>query len=193
MQAISNEMDMVFRWEVYTARMAGAISQIQMVYSPEEDRILFRLNTVDKQEFRFWITRRYAMLLLKVLHDHKLKDPDIATRSTPLEREAVQSFKKEKAISEARFGEKFQEEDNEFPLGKAIRLAYKLTFKMGNDGTLQLGVQPRVGQGINVVLNQEINITMTQLLLTAARKGDWKLDEWLERGAPAMSGEVVIN
>lgn len=164
-----------------------------MVYVAEEDRVFFRINSLDKQEFRFWITRRYAMLLVKVLKDHKMADPDVSTQATVEAKEAVQTFKKEKAMSEARFNEKFKEEGNEFPLGQSIHLAYKLSYKIKDDGNLLLSVQPKEGKGINIVINQDINITMTQLLLAASRKGGWKLDEWTAENAVVPQENVVIN
>lgn len=184
---------MEFTEFVYTLPMTGAISQMQMVYVPEEDRIFFRINSFDKQEFRFWITRRYAMLLVKVLKNHKEADPDVSTQVTTEAKEAVQSFKKEKAMSEARFNEKFKEEGNEFPLGQSIQLAYKLSYKIKDDGNLLLSVQPKEGKGINIVINQDINITMSQLLLAASRKGEWKLDGLATGNARVRQENVVIN
>ncbi len=75
--------------------MPGALSQIQMLYNAEEDRILFRVNSTDQLEFRFWITRRFSGLLLKVLKQHREKDPDVMTQSTPEAKEALASFKQE--------------------------------------------------------------------------------------------------
>ena len=193
MDSISKYFDMDFAEVVYTLPMTGAISQMQMVYVPEEDRVFFRINSLDKQEFRFWLTRRYAMLLVKVLKDHKDTDPDVSTQVTPGAKEAVQSFKKEKVMSEARFSQKFKEEGNEFPLGQSIQLAYKLSYSMKDDGNLHLSVQPKEGKGINIVINQDINITMTQLLLTASRKGGWKLDEWTAENAVVPEENIVIN
>ncbi len=173
--------------------MSDAISQMQMVYVAEEDRILFRVNSLDKREFRFWITRRYAMLLVKVLRDHKETDPDVSTQATPEAKQAVQSFKQEKAIGEATFDQQFKEIGNEFPLGQSAQLAYKLSYSIKGDGNLHLSVQPKKGQGINFVLNQDINITMTQLLLTASRKANWKLDEWAVENVVMSEEKVVIN
>ena len=164
-----------------------------MVYISEEDRVLFRVNSLDKQEFRFWITRRYAMLLLKVLKDHKEADPDVSTQVTPEAKEAVKTFKKEKAIGQANYKQKFQGEGNEFPLGQTVQLAYKLSYGIKDDGNLHLSVQPKEGQGINIVINQDINITMTQLLLAASTKGNWKLDVLGPGNAVVSRENVVIN
>jgi hypothetical protein len=193
MDSVSKYFDMDFSVVVYTLWMTGAISQMQMVYVAEEDRVLFRVNSLDKQEFRFWITRRYAMLLVKVLKDHKQVDPDVSTQVTTEAKEAVQAFKKEKAMSEARFNRNFNEDGNEFPLGQSIQLAFKLSYGMKDDGNLHLSIQPREGKGINIVINQEINITLTQLLLTASQQGGWGLDESLKENSGIAEENVVIN
>ncbi len=166
---------------------------MQMVYVPEEDRILFRVNSTDKKEFRFWVTRRYAMLLAKVLMDHKASDPDVSRQATMEGKKAVQEFKKEKAIGEASFGQKFEDADNQYPLGESIQLAFQLTYNIKENGSLHLSIRPKTGQGINVVINRDINITLTQLLLSAAKNGDWKLDEWIANNPVKQVGKVVIN
>ena len=173
--------------------MTGSISQMQMVYVAEEDRILFRVNSTNKQEFRFWITRRYAMLLAKVLTDHKAADPDVSRQPTIQGKKAVQEFKQEKVIEEATFGQKFEDQGNQYPLGETIQLAFQLTYNIKEDGSLHLSVKPKEGQGISVVINQDINITLTKLLLSAAKNGDWKLDEWIAHNPVKQRENVVVN
>ncbi len=156
--------------------MPGAISQIQMMYNAEEDRILFRVNSTDHLEFRFWITRRFAGLLLKVLKQHQETDPDVMTQPTPEAKEALASFKQEKAMGQADFSRKFDEEENKRPLGDAPHLAFKLNYNI-KDGNLQLGIHPKEGQGISLALNQDLNATLTKLLLSAESKAGWRLAE----------------
>lgn len=154
--------------------MAGSINQMQMLYNPEEDRIFFRVNSTDHKEFRFWVTRRFTQLLLKVLGDHLVSDPDISLQGTLAAKQAVMEFKKEKAMDGANFKQSFQEDEAEFPLGKETLLAYKITSARIGDN-LQLGIHPKSAQGINMVINRDINTTMTQLLLGSARKAGWNL------------------
>lgn len=157
--------------------MTGGISQIQMLYNPEEDRILFRVNSTDNQEFRFWLTRRFSILILKVLREHLDSDPDISTQGTPEARQAVKEFKQEQAMSSANFKEQFHDQDNELPLGADAKVAFKLTYNRKADN-LHLGIEPKDGQGINMVINRDINLSVTRLLLDAAKKGDWRLEGW---------------
>lgn len=172
----------------------SSISQMQMAYAPEQDRILFRLSTNTQQEFRFWLTRRFAMMFLKVLRTHRQADPDVSTLQSPADKAVVQDFKKEKAIEEANFEKKFENDAREFPIGEEAQLAFKLSYRIKDDGGLALTIQPKEGQGINVNLNQSLNVTLTELLLSSARKAQWRLDEWLsEQQAAENQPERVIN
>ncbi len=160
--------------------MRSGISQMQVLYHAEEDRILFRVNSTDKKEFRFWVTRRFSILLLKVLKDHMDLDPDVSVQETPDAKQAVKEFKQEKAIQEANFEQKFNEESKELPLGDEIPLAFKLTYKILNEN-LQLCVEPKIGPGMNMVLNRQINSSLVQLIKSAAGKANWNL------GSPGLS------
>lgn len=172
--------------------MTGAISQMQMLYNPEEDRILFRVNTTDRQQFRFWLTRRYSILLLKVLKEHLDSDPDVTLQETPQAKEAVKSFKQERAITSANFNDQFDESANELPLGKEVPVAFKLTYNL-KDGNLNIGLQPKEGQGINMAINRDINMSLTTLLLTAAKKGEWRLGQQGPFVGDELHENIVIN
>lgn len=174
--------------------MSNSLSQMQMLYVSEEDRILFRVNSTSGEEFRFWLTRRYVLLLTKVLKDYADKDPDVCAQVTPAEKNAVEEFKQEKRISDANFTMQFTEESSSYPLGESILLAFKLSFSI-KDTILQLSIQPKEGRGINFVINQEINASMIQLLKTAAEKGGWGIQNaFATRGQVTRSSQKrVIN
>ena len=72
-----------------------AINQLQMSYSPEEDRVLLRLNTTSAEEFRFWLTRRYCQLMVQALNAHRAADPDVSNQVSPVSRKLVEAFKYE--------------------------------------------------------------------------------------------------
>ena len=151
-----------------------AISQLQMIYSPEEDRVLLRLNTDAADEFRFWLTRRYCQMLIQALNEHRDVDPHIATQTTPDAKQAVQSFKQEAASAKGDFEQAFKQSTN-FPLGDAPQLAFKLTYSV-DQGKLKLSLQPKEGQGINLTLDQSLNFNVTKLLKSASDQAVWLLD-----------------
>jgi hypothetical protein len=152
----------------------NAISQMQMLYVPEEDRVLFRVNSADKKQFRLWLTRRYTLLILKILKTHMAADPDISIQATPEAKEAIQSFKQEKAMQGANFEEKFKEDDAEMPLGDDVPLAYRLNYRMEGE-ILHLGIEPKLGQGVTLAINRDINTSLTRLISVAAKKAEWHL------------------
>jgi len=77
----------------------SAINQLQISDSPEEDRVLLRLNTTFAEEFRFWLTRRYCQLMVQALSAHRETDPDVSNQVSPLARKAVEWFKRKAADS----------------------------------------------------------------------------------------------
>lgn len=152
----------------------NAISQMQMLYVPEEDRILFRVNSTNKQQFRLWLTRRYSLLFLQILKKHRDSDPDISIQATPEAKQAVQSFKQEQAVQNANFEQSFAEEAEQLPLGDQIPLAFRLNYRLEGE-VMHLGIEPSKGQGINLVINLDINSSLTQLITAAANKAAWNL------------------
>ncbi|MCB1645078.1 MAG: hypothetical protein KDI36_06475 [Pseudomonadales bacterium] len=172
--------------------MTGAISQMQMLYIPEEDRILFRVNSVDRQEFRFWITRRYAILMFRVLKEHWDSDPDISVQATPEAKEALRNFKQEQATSGADFSKEFADQPAEMPLGEEAKLAFKLTYNIQGQNML-LGIEPQTGKGISMTINRSINSSLTQLLRAAVSKAEWRLDEQMAGDLVTLAANRVIN
>lgn len=153
--------------------MSGGISQLQVVYDPEQDRLLLRLNTQSQDEFRFWLTRRFTQLLHQALRTQVDSDPDLVTQATPEAQQAIQSFKREEAKSQGDFQQEFKETTS-FPLGVDPLLAFKLTYKNEN-GKLQLGIEPKEGQGIKLAVDMNLNFNITQLLKSGSEKAGWDI------------------
>jgi len=163
-----------------------------MLYHPEEDRILLRVNSTTNQEFRFWITRRYALLLTRALAEHAESDPDISTQGSAAAKQAVKEFKHEQAINKADFNKPFKEESAEFPLGEQTRLAYRLTCNRV-DSVLKLGIHPKNGEGITLQIDHNLNTSISQLLLSAAQKAQWNLGQQPVANTAIQNEKPIIN
>ncbi len=170
--------------------MSDAINQMQMLYNPEEDRILFRVNSTEKKEFRFWITRRFTFLLRKVLRDHLDADPDVSMQDSLDAKMAVKKFKQENALVDADFERKFNEEPDELPMGDEIPVAFKLTYEI-RDENLHMSIQPKTGQGMNMVLNRKINSSLMELLMSSIRKANWAIDDSIEMEIPKADQRLI--
>lgn len=98
--------------------MPGGLKQISMQYVKTEDRILLRVSTRDRKEYRFWLTR--AMVLNGVwpaMERLLLSNPDLHRLGDEDSRKAVLSFEHENLVDKKAFGTSFDDEDLERPLG----------------------------------------------------------------------------
>lgn len=167
----------------------NAISQMQLLFVPEEDRVLFRVNSADGMQVRFWLTRRYIQLMQRALRTHLDADPDVSAQATPDAKQAVQSFKQEQAVQGADFQKQFNEQATHLPLGDSVLLAFRLNYRVEKD-ILHLGIEPKEGQGVNLAINRDINASMSRLIETAVTQAQWGL------GAPKSLAETqkpIVN
>ena len=70
----------------------SALHQLTMSYVPEEDRILFRLSTTDKKEYRLHLTRRFIHVLWGALKQTFSKDAELARIVVIVEHSVYQSL-----------------------------------------------------------------------------------------------------
>lgn len=159
--------------------------QMQLTYVPTEDRILFRLNTKARQEFRFWMTRRYSEILwntlTKVLSEADQNkegspgEPELPAAKDSLVESAKQEIKHKEVVSQSDFKTQYQE-STYLPLGEEPALLFSVGVKPNPAGQALLGMHPEKGQGIEMVLNEQILHSLCKLLLETTSKANWKLD-----------------
>ena len=152
------------------------INQIQIRYTPIEDRIVLRMNTEDSSEFRFWITRRYAKILAGSLLKLLQSSEDIQEHKEEQVQKAVMSFQHEEAISKADFAKNFQAQPKSMPLGNVPILLSKLTVKQTADGNPMLCMYPEQGQGIDLALQQQLLHSISKLFADALQASDWDVN-----------------
>ena len=175
--------------------------QMQLSYVSTEDRLLLRLNTKARQEFRFWMTRRYVMILWHSLNQLLAKEEPAAAAAVPevpvpalvdpLVEAAKKEFKHQEFVAQADFKTQYQE-STYLPLGDTPALLFSVGIKPAPDGTAMLCMHPEKGQGIEMVLNEQILHSLCQLIIDTTTKADWRLNlAFLPRGGnpgPATEG-----
>ena len=175
--------------------------QMQLSYVSTEDRLLFRLNTKARQEFRFWMTRRYVMILWHSLNQLLAKEEPAAAAAVPevpvpalvdpLVEAAKKEFKHQEFVAQADFKTRYQE-STYLHLGDTPALLFSVGIKPAPDGTAMLCMHPEKGQGIEMVLNEQILHSLCQLIIDTTTKADWRLNlAFLPRGGnpgPATEG-----
>lgn len=160
--------------------------QMQLSYVPTEDRVMFRLNTKARQEFRFWMTRRYMGILWNTLskmivdrEDPKPVDIKKFERQLPVKDALAEAAKKEiehkEAVSQSDFQTQYQE-STYLPLGEEPALLFSVGIKPNQSGQPLLCMHPEKGQGIEMVLNDQILHSLCKLIVDTSEKAKWNQD-----------------
>jgi hypothetical protein len=150
------------------------IHQFNLQFHPEEDRLIFRLNTVNREEFRFFLTRRFVKILWPVLL--QLLEKDYVARE-PAKSHAVKElveFEREKVLSQADFRQSYAGDIQKYPLGKENILLTQIKVKQQGGGNI-LCLFPSQGQGVEFPVNNVFLHTFCKLLADAVSKAGWDM------------------
>ncbi|MGE0384516.1 MAG: hypothetical protein AB7Q97_07265 [Gammaproteobacteria bacterium] len=169
------------------------IKQVQIAFVPLEDRLLLRLNTDAAEEFRLWITRRYARLLGPVFQRLLETDPIVAQQASAQARDAVLSFRHQDAIERADFSRAFDAAAAVLPLGPAPVLLARVQLKPGPGGGSILCLHPEQGPGVELAMNPQLVHSLSRLFADALDKAQWDLAAPAVRGEPAAAGQRTLN
>jgi hypothetical protein len=155
------------------------IHQMSVTYLPEQDRILMRINTTDKEEMRLWLTRRLMIglwpLLSRMLTDHLLKlesaGASLDTADDELKK-MLAEFRKEEFLRNADFDTPYQEGQARLPLGEEpllvtdvdatplpagpLRLAFNERPVSGSPRSFQMELEGKLMQGLMHLLEQAV-------------------------------------
>ena len=151
------------------------IHQIQMQYDKLQDRILLRVSTSERAEFRFWVTRRYVKLLWTILIKMLERDPVAALHGDEKLRRTMMGFQHADAVRGGDFGTKFNEAAAALPLGDEPVLLSRITAKQTGQSQQFLCMHPEQGQGIDIAVNGELLHMISKLALDAVAQSDWDL------------------
>lgn len=151
--------------------------QINLTYLAVEDRLLMRINTKERQEFRFLMTRRYTGLLWHALTQlFAPRPPQEAAPAVmdPLVEATKQEIKHQQLVSQSDFKTEYQASDY-LPLGEAPILLFGVGIRPAPNGEPMLCMHPEKGDGIEIVINEPIAHSICQLVLDTTTRADWRL------------------
>ena len=150
------------------------IHQIQFQFLSIEDRMLLKINTTTKEEFRFLLTRRFVSLLYpiltKILHGHE----SISIHQNDRIRHEMINLQQEAAIQKINNAIPYQCNQHTRPLGSKPILLAKISTSSKNN-VLQLTLEPAKGPGISFTIDQNLIHLLRHLLLDCLEKTDWQL------------------
>jgi len=148
------------------------IHQIQMAYDKEQDRILLRLSTRERTEFRFWLTRRYVKRLWGLLI-RMLEQDESFRRLSDEARRALLGMQHEASIVDGDFSKSYEDGARQLPLGPEPVILTTARGKGDAKGGQVLSLHPTRGQGIDIALNNKLLHMVVKLLRDAVSHSDW--------------------
>jgi hypothetical protein len=150
------------------------ITQLNVTYVAEEDRVLFRFNTHDGQEFRLWLTRATVRQLLAVGAQASVL-AHAAQHALP-QAQAIAQFKQQSVEQQARFSE--YKPAAQTPLGEAPLLALKVEMKVETkDGKSGYAIDWTLAGGhqMQLTLDDDLFAKFRMLLATIQDRAQWGL------------------
>jgi hypothetical protein len=151
------------------------INQVNFSYSPLEDRLLFRFNTLNKNEFRMWLTRSMSVKLLGLLARAVkitliLEQPGLKAVAV----EKLEEFRREAVLAQADYAQPFSAGAEILPLGAQPILVADIIM----DASQQVSVVTFLlshGQQVNLSLNHDLGVAVRKLLSDVVDGLDWGL------------------
>lgn len=150
------------------------LHQMQLRYVPIQDRLLFRMNTLEREEYELWFTRRYTQLLWRALTNLLEELQEDGETFNPQARAAKVSFQHEQAISEADFAKPY-EHGLHRPLGAEPVLLARIRIKTREGGGYLLCLHPEEGRGIELAIDLSLLHSLLQLITDAVDNAGWDL------------------
>ncbi|PPR71889.1 MAG: hypothetical protein CFH03_01808 [Alphaproteobacteria bacterium MarineAlpha3_Bin2] len=154
--------------------MTSALHQITMSFLAEDDRLLMRVSTTDKNEFHFLLTRRFVNILWPALMTViEKEDPASKQNLMPGARKAVTAMKHQEAIAESNFSQTHDEDTKQ--LTPNPLLVTGGTVNPGKQGVTGLTFKTQGGAEIKISLNKTLLHALCRLLIETTMKADWDL------------------
>ena len=147
------------------------ITQLNATYVPDEDRVLFRFNTADGNEFRLWLTRAMVRLTLGGLTELMTK-AQVTEAQDVQQAKAIADFKQETIQQQTTFTD-FQPAQK-LPLGDAPILVIRLRLDLESK-TYVVAFDLVNQKTITLKLDELLFGKMRLLLSTIQEKAAWNL------------------
>jgi hypothetical protein len=164
-----------------------SIRQINASYLVNEDRILFRFNTLDQAEYRLWFTRRVALFILAAtshLLTKKLEQTHTKDAAKALNEFGKQSILE--TVQQQKDASKDFESGTSFPIGADPLLVMDVTCSLAKNGEkLAFVEKPKAGGADDAI--------SIDFLLPGGANLNLKLPENLMQGMAVLLDQIRQN
>ncbi|MCP5142601.1 MAG: hypothetical protein H6926_03165 [Chromatiales bacterium] len=153
--------------------MAG-IEQMQLKFDPQQDRLLLRVNSLDKQQLRFWLTRRIVKRLLPPLLEvlHKASAGEQADART---KAALFEFEQRNIREQVDFSSEFSDDASSLPLGENGLLVETISITSHQNGDVSVKLADHAKTSVTLRLNEKLLHSLFAILRQALAAADWDM------------------
>lgn len=161
----------------------GQLHQMNIEYQPVEDRLVLKISTTDKTEFRLWVTRRFARNLWDSLNKILQNSPVIQQQQDDTAKKAMLAFQQEQSVRPEQFEKAYDADAMNLPLGEDPVLLTGFAYTVGKlaEGE-QKAAPPRMafqtekGLEVGLPVNDQILFSLAKLLQQVDSHTDWDLN-----------------
>jgi hypothetical protein len=156
--------------------MADALHQMTAEFVPVQDRILFRVTTREKHEFRVWLTRRLVKKLWGVAVKSFEFSPEVAEQAQPRIKSAVMSMKHQQAVQSSDFSQKHEVGTPPPDMPELERPLLAVGARMRRHDTgVEVTLLTAENKAVTLNMNEEMLHALCHILQGAADKAGWDL------------------
>jgi hypothetical protein len=152
------------------------INQLQMKFVPAEDRVLFDIKTADLKAYQLWLTRRYMLLLWKVL-EQTLGFLEVPVQEIAKGAESVkQKFKKEQSEKRETMSSNYGIDMTQHPLGENPLLVTRISVQKLSESSHNLILHGGGNeQSFKLTVNRAMIQSLQRLMIEVAQRAEWDL------------------
>jgi len=163
-----------------------SIKQFNGEWVAVEDRVHFRFNTSEGEEYRFWLTRRIVQALIAGTQHTAVKT--LEKNHPPQVAQAMQSFQQQAMAQQANFQDNYEGAADK-PLGEEPLLVIGLAINQ-NDEQMQIEFQLSTGQSLHIQMTSHVVQVMVTLLNKLQETAQWGVG-WHEALDTSLSHQDV--
>jgi len=183
------------------------LHQMTVKYVPTEDRMLLRIATSEKTEYRLWLTRRFIATLWPALGGQLAQTADLsglrpqakaseaaagalqAPPAVPSKvRDAVLGMEHQAAVQDSDFSRKHDEDTVDLTANSGPMVVVGAKVKPWDGQRLVLGFQTANDVNVTVTLDKKLLHGFCHMMATTVRSAEWGLE--LTVGEPVVAPQA---
>ncbi len=154
---------------------SSGLHQIGLTYDPVQDRLVLRVSSTEKSEWRLALTRRFVRLLWKSLVGALEKHPDIRDDLMPKVKEAMLAMRHQAAVENTDIGKAFADDNRDLTSNTGPQLVTAARVTPKGDTHTELHFRTAAGTDVRFVIDKTRLHAFCHLLIRSAIGAEWDL------------------